>query len=220
MIEDAMEIILDAALHITSIDDPPLRWLQQQLLLGRGHYAPDDFDDDGWVERAEVETSWAAIGDERPQRELLDMYGMGGHPGGSWAELIRAHDLPPRESIYTWETDIADVGRQATLLIATCEKPDAETDAKVVETALSPGPRGLSLPLAAMGGTLDEMRTVLPRKRTVPLLVDALDEVGDAFADAPGVEELAQQAPARLEPWSPDWNTWLVERYFEEFLSA
>jgi hypothetical protein len=133
---------------------------------------------------------------------------------------VRAHYLGHRTCIYTWETDIADVGQQGTFLIAFTNKPDQEVDARIVEIALSTAePLGLELVRGALSGTLDEMRTVLPRRRMMSLLVDALDEVGEGFAESDAVEELSREAPEHLEPRAVDWKTWIVERYFGPLLS-
>jgi hypothetical protein len=43
----------------------------------------------------------------------------------------------------------------------------------------------------------------------------ALTEVGDLYD--PSMEGLAEEAPKHLEPWGPEWTTWLVE---ETFFSA
>lgn len=64
------------------------------------------------------------------------------------------------------------------------------------------------------------MRTVLPRQRIVPVLVDAFDEVGDVFVDSDEVlGQLVEEAPEHLQPWGTAWKTWLVETYFAPFLS-
>jgi hypothetical protein len=217
-----LDVVLEAMRGIPASAEGDISWLRQMLVLARGHYAPDHFDFVDALEVAEVEAAWGSIGERLRQRELLYMFGVGGHPGGSWADIVRAHDLPQGTCLYTWETDLAEAGQQGTFLIAVTEKANEEVDARVVETALSIGePRGLGLAHSAMSGTLDEMRTVLPRWRIVLLLVDVLDEVGDAFIgfDDLILSELVKEAPEHLQPWGPEWKTWLVERYFGPFLS-
>jgi hypothetical protein len=110
------------------------------------------------------------------------------------------------------ETDFADLGRQATLLIATTEHAGDEADAYVAGLALSIDGKGLGLARGAFGGACDELDTVLPPSRAVPLLVNALAEVGDLYD--PTMEALAEQAPGHLEPWGHDWMSWLVENTF------
>jgi hypothetical protein len=68
-------------------------------------------------------------------------------------------------------------------------------DALVVELALTRGPASLQLAAGAFCSTLDEFRTVLPRARAVPLLVDALRDADDLY-DL-GMQELASEAPRR-----------------------
>jgi hypothetical protein len=218
---DALDVLRDAIRRIPASAEGDVWWLEQKLVLARGYYAPDEFDFADAVEVAEVEAAWGGIAGSLPQRELLYMYGMGGHPGGSWADIVRAHDFIRGTRIYSWETDIADVGQQGTFMIAATEKANEEVDAQVVETALSiREPRGLELARSAMSGTLDEMRTVLPRQRIVPLLVDALDEVGDVFVDSDEIlGHLVNEAPEHLQPWGMEWKRWLVETYFAPFLS-
>jgi hypothetical protein len=114
--------------------------------------------------------------------------------------------------IYSWETDVADLAQQATLLIATTEHAGDEADACVVEVTLSIDGEGLGLARGAFGGACDELHTVLPASRAVPVLVAALAEVGDLYD--PTMEELAEQAPSQLKPWQHDWIAWLVEHSF------
>lgn len=187
-------------------------WLTRKLVLARGHYAPERFNHCDWVERDDVEAAWKALADELPRRELLSMGGIGGHPGGGWADLVSVHALPNGGCIYSWETDFADAGWQATLLIATAEHARGEADAAVAELALSIDSEGLGLARGAFGGACDELETVLPPSRAVPLLVKALTEVGDLYD--PTMEALAEQAPTDLEPWGHDWMTWLIENTF------
>jgi hypothetical protein len=71
---------------------------------------------------------------------------------------------------------------------------------------------GLGLARGAFGGACDGLHTLLPSSRAVPLLVKALAEIGDLYDAA--MEELAEQAPSHLEPWSHDWMSWLVEKTF------
>jgi hypothetical protein len=196
--DEALEVVLDAVRGISASADGDIRWLERMLVLTRGHYAADHVDFVDATEIAEVEAAWAAIGERLPERELLYIFGMGGHPGGSWADIVRAHDLPQGTCLYTWETDIADVGQQGTFLIAGTENATEQVDARVVETVLSTSElRGLELARSAMSGTLDEMRTVLPRHRLVALLVEVLGEGGDLFSGPNEIfEELARGARA------------------------
>ena len=208
-----LRTVIDVAQELAGSPDGGVRWLSKPLLVARGYYAPDHFEYDDWVEREDVEAAWKSVADGLPNRELLSMGGIGGHPGGGWLDVIRAHDLPTGGCIYTWEEDVADVGRQATLLIATSARRDDDADLRVAELALSvEADVGLGLARAACAGACDEFGTVLPMSRAVPLLVPALAEVGELYD--PGMEELAEQAPENLEPWGPEWLAWLVERAF------
>jgi hypothetical protein len=172
------------------------------------------------VELAELESAWELVSEKLPQRDLLYMGGIGGHPGGGWADYTRAHDLPGGGSLYTHEVDVADIGEQSTSVVGLSDTTDFEVDARVVELALSiEDPRGLRLGFAALGGALDEMYTMLPRDRAVPLLVEGLAELG-AIPDDPVMEELAAGAPENLEPWGPEWKAWLVGEYFAPFLGS
>jgi hypothetical protein len=94
-------------------------------------------------------------------------------------------------------------------------------DARVVEVALSvTESTGLGLARYSMSGTLDEIRTVLARARILPLLVEALDELGPDFLDSDELlEQLAEEAPEQLQPWESEWKWWLIERYFRPYLA-
>jgi len=210
-----LRVVEDAISGIPASVEGGAHWLARKLVLARGYYAPDHFEYMDVVEIPEVEVAWAVIGESLLQRELQYMFGMGGHPGGSWADILRAHDFPGGTRLYTWETDIADVGQQCALLFATAEQANAGVDERVVETALSiRPPLGLELARYVLSGTLDEMRTVLPRERLWPLLVDVLDDAdgGLEWFDE-NLEEVANEAPEDLRPWTPEWKTWLVETY-------
>lgn len=208
----ALDTLLSAADEMRGTPRGGISWLTKKLVLARGYYAPDRFNHSDWLERDDVEAAWKALADDLPWRELLSMGGIGGHPGGGWAELVCAHLLPGGGCIYSWETDVADLGLQVTLLVAATVHAGDGADAAVAEFALSIEGEGLGLGRGAFGGACDELHTVLSSNRAVPLLVKALAEVGELYD--PTMEALAEQAPSHLEPWGHDWMRWLVENTF------
>jgi hypothetical protein len=208
----ALDTLLAAAEGIGGTRRGEISWLTKQLVLARGFYAPARFNDSDWVERDDVEAAWKALADDLPRRQLLSLGGIGGHPGGGWAKIVCAHALPGGGCIYSWETDFADLGLQATLLIATTEHAGGEADVSVAELALSIDGEGLGLARGAFGGACDALDTVLLSSRAVPLLVNALAEIGDLYD--PTMEAMAEQAPGHLEPWGHDWMSWLIEHTF------
>lgn len=133
----------------------------RKLVRARGYYAPDEFEDA--VEVPELTSAWEHVGVSFPERELLYLYSMGGSPGGACADIIRSHDLPSGTRIYSQECDYPEPG---TFLIASTAAPDDETDARVIEDVLSV--HGQRLAMTLLMGTVDEMRTVLPRARLLP----------------------------------------------------
>lgn len=212
-----LNVILDACHGIEASTEESLRWLKRELVVARGDSAPERFNYPGLIELTEVEAAWKIAGPTLPQHDLLYLAGIGGHPGGGWADRVCGHDLPDGSRLYTCEIDVADVGEQRTSVIALTETPNPEIDARVVELVLSINdPRGMRLALGAVAGEFEHMATVLSRERLVPLLVQALGEVEEGFDF--GIEALAEEAPENLEPWSPEWKTWLVQEYFELFL--
>ena len=221
-VTDAREILLKAVQGIPASTDGDVRWLERKLVLRRGYYT-EDFDFTEAIECSGVEGAWREIGESLPVRELLYMYGMGGHPGGAWADVICAHDLDPCLRVYTWETDIADVGQQGTFLIATSVNANEAVDTLVTEATLSTSdPRGLSLAFGALGGALDEMRTVLSRERMVQSLVGALEQdigVSDVLLEGINLEDLKEGSREHLQPSNAEWKVWLVETCFGHFLS-
>jgi hypothetical protein len=215
--DEPLNVLLEEVSRVETSDDGSLRWLVQKLVLARGYYAPEHFEYEGWIEKAEMEAAWGALVEQLPQRELLLMgSSLGGHPGGSWEDVVRAHDLPTGGCLYSWQTDIADLGRQATLLIGIAERMSVRADHRVVELALTDEPEGLRLAANAFGGTLDGFRTVLPPARAVPLLVAALEAEGELYGIR--MERVASQAPEELEPWETEWKTWFVEEFFWHYL--
>jgi hypothetical protein len=215
LVGEKLGVILNASQGCKSSTEGQLCWLEQRLVVAS---RPGAFKSSDELELAEVLSAWKLVGEKLPQRILLFMGSiLGGHPGGGWTNYVCAHDLPGGGSIYTVEVDVADVGEQWTAVVALSETIDPEVDDRVVELALSvDDPRGLRLGYGALGGTLDDMSTTLPRDRAVPVLVEALTAIGD-LVDV-GMEELAAEAPGNLEPWGPEWKAWLVEEYFAPFL--
>jgi hypothetical protein len=90
----ALDTLLAAVAEIGGTRRGEISWLTNKLVLARGYYPPARFDYDDWVERDEVEAAWKTLTDELPRRELLSLGGIGGHPGGGWAEIVCAHALP------------------------------------------------------------------------------------------------------------------------------
>jgi hypothetical protein len=221
MSDAAIDVVRDA---VASSSDEDLVWLEPKLLLARGHYAPDQFEDTEEVPG--LVAAWEKAGKTLRTRELLYLYGMGGHPGGAWAEIIRAHDLPGGPRIYSRESDYADLGEQGTFLIAVGEKIDNETDAQVVEELHSLEGQELA---QLFFTAIDKARTVLPRERLMPHLLKALDETvaPDGYDDLAlnqGYESLdefveAAEAPEGLKPDSREWKAWFVENYLDGVLS-
>jgi hypothetical protein len=222
--DDALRVLLQALEKIPSSADTGVQWLKRKLLVARGYYAADDdLEYEDAIVDAEVEAAWAAICDDLPEQELLYLYGMGGHPGGSWADIVRRHDLPRGGSVYTREIDIADAGSQWTFLIATAERPEDDTDSRVVETAISlREPPGLEVARSALSGTVNEMRTVLPRPRLVKVLVAAWDKkLRDEFFLDSFIGDLGsfiddEESPAHPEPETAEWSQWVIETYLED----
>jgi hypothetical protein len=197
--------------------DQHLIWPTKLVAVARGFYAPDRFDFVDALEAPALEQAWAAISATLPERELLYMYGLGGHPGGSWADIVRAYELPRGDRLYGWETDIADVGQQGTFIFAMSRKANQDTDERA--TAYAPSVNGLGLARSALSGTLDELRCVLTREQILPLLTETLDDIGDVFLNFDDtLEELVRDTPDELKPWEPGWNNWLIEAYLGHLL--
>jgi hypothetical protein len=209
----ALDFVVDAIHRVGGTEEHGLIWLGQMVVVARGLYAPDHFEYMKALEEPQLVAAWDEL-DVTPGRELLYMYGMGGHPGGSWAEIVSAHVLDEGTCVFAWQTDVADAGQQGTFLFAHSERENDEVDMRVVERALSGD--GLELARGAFSGTLDEMRTALPRDRLVSSLVEALD--GEAAEFNEELWGLGDEAPDELERGGRQWKTWLVESYFAHVL--
>ena len=80
---EELAVIVNAAQTVGASIEGPLRWLEQRLVVARGPYAPERFDDSDKVELTEVEAAWGFASSKLSQRELLYMGGIGGHPGAA-----------------------------------------------------------------------------------------------------------------------------------------
>jgi hypothetical protein len=204
--EDALKVIGEALTTIKCVLDDDVSWFERPLALARGYYAPEEFDFVDAVEEPTVEAAWESLVRTLPTTELLHMFGAGGHPGGAWADDIDAYDLPDGSRLYTWQTDIADVGQQGTFLIAVGPASVQASDERVVEGALT---GRYSLASSALSGTLSDLRTVLPRPRLITILIGAADlysyDVYDVLADQVELEE--ETAGESEEAWKARFMT-------------